>query len=340
MVLLDIMLPKVDGFEVLRRMKAEPAWRDIPVIIISALSDIESAVNGIKLGAEDFLPKPFNPTLLKARINAGLATKRLRDLEKEYVKTLEREMEIGHRIQADFLPQALPDLQGWDIAAYFQPAREVAGDFYDVFRLPDNHLGFFLGDVTDKGVGAALFMALYRSLLRAFMNAGNYLGIAGGAFDPGSLLLDTVNHTNRYVCQNHENALFATLFIGVLNRNTGQLWYVNAGQTSPKLINRQMVVQTLRPCCAGLGMSLEADYQVKTGNLASGDTLFMTSDGVEDTPDVTGSFFGPARLKEVITLPASTASEMVDHITHRLAAFRGDENQFDDVTMLIIRRVG
>jgi len=128
LVLLDIMMPVMDGFEVLSRLKAGPETREIPVIVISASNDLKSVVRGIQLGAEDYLPKPFEPTLLMARISSCLERKRLHDLEKLYLKSLERELEIGREIQMGFLPPELPHVEGWEIAAYFKAAREVAGD--------------------------------------------------------------------------------------------------------------------------------------------------------------------------------------------------------------------
>ena len=140
LILLDIMMPVMDGFEVLSRLKANPATRDIPVIIISANNDLRSVVRGIQLGAEDYLPKPFEPILLHARrISSSLEKKRLRDLEQLYLKGLERELDIAREIQAGFLPSELPEMDGWELATYFKAAREVAGDFYDAFMLPDNN---------------------------------------------------------------------------------------------------------------------------------------------------------------------------------------------------------
>src|SRR5512137_2927718 len=153
LILLDIMMPVMDGFEVLSRLKANPATRDIPVIVISAQNDLRSVVRGIQLGAEDYLPKPFEPTLLHARISSSLEKKRLRDLQQLYLKGLQRELEIGREIQAGFLPEELPLVEGWEIAASLMSAREVAGDFYDVFEIPDGNVGLVIADVCDKGVG-------------------------------------------------------------------------------------------------------------------------------------------------------------------------------------------
>jgi len=117
LILLDIMMPVMDGFEVLAHLKANPSWRDIPVIVISANNNLQSVVKGIELGADDYLPKPFEPTLLHARISSSLEKKQLRDLQRLYLQGLERELDIGRQIQMSFLPSELPKVDGWEIAA-------------------------------------------------------------------------------------------------------------------------------------------------------------------------------------------------------------------------------
>jgi DNA-binding response OmpR family regulator len=123
LVLLDIMMPVMDGYAVLEKVKADPAMRNIPIIVISANNDLSSVIKGIKLGAEDYLPKPFEPTLLQARIESSLSRKRLHDLQNLYTKSLEREMNIARDIQKEFLPAQLPEVNGWDIAYYFKAAK-------------------------------------------------------------------------------------------------------------------------------------------------------------------------------------------------------------------------
>ena len=133
-------------------MMSDPALKHVPVIMISAVTEIDSVVKCIELGATDYLPKPFNPVLLKARVGATLEKKRLRDKERLYAKSLERELEIGREIQKSFLPEELPAVAGWEIAARFRPARQVAGDFYDAFPLPSSgRIGLVVADVCDKG---------------------------------------------------------------------------------------------------------------------------------------------------------------------------------------------
>ena len=338
MILLDIMMPVMDGFEMLGQLKSEPELRDIPVVIISALTDMDSVVRGIQLGADDYLPKPFNPTLLGARMDAGLMRKRFRDLERLHLQTLERELEIGHQIQSGFLPGILPELSGWGIAAHFQAAREVAGDFYDAFRLSDGRLGFFLGDVTDKGVGSALFMALYRSLLRAFMNDGSTPEVNRASVESSDLLAHAVTRTNQYVCHTHESALFATLFIGLLDPLTGTVHYINAGHNPPQVLRRDGNRCDLDPTGPLVGIVDGAKYAAEVVELGLGDVIFLYSDGVEDTRNGIGEFYGRERMLELLALPANSATEYVDRLSDGLTTFMGGAKPFDDVTVLAIMR--
>ncbi|HUM26924.1 MAG TPA: response regulator, partial [Anaerolineales bacterium] len=202
LVLLDIMMPIMDGFSVLGKVKAAPAIRDIPIIVISANNDLQSTVKGIQLGAEDYLPKPFEPTLLKARIQSSLEKKRLRDMQSLYLKSLEREMNIARDIQKEFLPAQLPEVPGWEIASYFEAAKEVAGDFYDAFTLPDGTLTFLVADVCGKGIGAALFMTLFRSLIHAASISDQFsVGQAQPSLSAAERLQHAVTLTNNYVAE-------------------------------------------------------------------------------------------------------------------------------------------
>ena len=327
LVLLDIMMPGIDGFEVLTRLKADHGARHIPVIIISAMSDMGSVVRGIELGAEDYLPKPFDEVLLRARISSALEKKQLRDLEQAYLRSLEKELEIGHQIQSGFLPAELPEKDGWALKAFFRPAREVAGDFYDVFELSDGKLVITLGDVADKGVGAALFMALYRSLLRSSLSNRMQLE------DPVNKLIRAVTHTNDYVSATHDLALFVTLFIGILDPETGVLSYLNAGHNPPLLLQNgtQALIERTGPA---LGIFEGQEFEAKQLHLNAGDQLFIYSDGLEDVKNAGGEFYGSKRLLASFLQEDANVDTIIDQIEQ----FMGDEAQYDDLTLLILDR--
>jgi serine phosphatase RsbU (regulator of sigma subunit) len=334
MILLDIMMPIMDGFEMLQKLKAEPDWRNIPVVIISAMNDMNSVVRGIQLGADDYLPKPFEPMLLKARLDAGLMRKRLRDLEKQYLQGLEKELEIGHNIQLSFLPAELPQVEGWEIAASLKSAREVAGDFYDVFET-DGDVCLVIGDVCDKGVGAALFMTLFRSLLRFTITAKNILE----TFSPAEKLNYAVTLTNNYVANIHgDTGMFATVFIGLLNPEDGKLSYINAGHERPILISgKSGAQQDLESTGIAAGVIPDWNFSVEEILLEPGDLLFAYTDGVHEVIDVDEIFFGKEQLFDLLESDVRSAADLIGEINTALIAHVGNAKQFDDITMLAVK---
>ncbi|HKZ10818.1 MAG TPA: SpoIIE family protein phosphatase [Rhodanobacteraceae bacterium] len=334
LVLLDIMMPEMNGYEVLEHLKADDALRHLPVILISALDDAESVTRGIALGADDHLPKPFDRQILNARVTASLAKKRLHDREQMYARSLEREMDIAREIQAGFLPRRLPIRDGWDLAAWFEPARRVAGDFYDAYELAGGRLAVVLADVCDKGVGAALFMALFRSLVRAL---GERLLTPEG--DTGGEACRLIGDVNNYIARTHDRAnMFATMFFGSLDLATGELVYVNAGHEPPLITGTQGVRARLTPTGPAVGMLADMDFQATKVVLGNGEALVAFTDGVTDSHNAAGALFGDARLRELVTAPADSAQAMVQRIQAALRAHAGDVPAFDDITLMVVRR--
>lgn len=340
LILLDIMMPVMDGFEVLRRLKASAETRNIPVIIISAASDVNSVVKGIGLGAEDYLPKPFQPTLLRARISSSLENKRLHDLEQTYLKGLEREFDIAREIQQGFLPSELPQVPGWELGAYFRAAREVAGDFYDAFLLADGQLVFLVGDVCGKGVGAALFMTLFRSLLRAPFASDLLLAAeSASGLSPADHLQRVVSFTSAYVADTHAEAnMFATVFMGVLEPRDGTLTYVNCGNEAPILLSAGRIT-TLGPTGPVIGIIPDAHFGVKVINMQPDDALLAFTDGISDATNTHDELFGRERLTAVMQQGSPSPGDVIARLELQLAQFVGGAAQFDDITLLAVRRV-
>ncbi|UCF60053.1 MAG: SpoIIE family protein phosphatase [Anaerolineaceae bacterium] len=339
MILLDIMMPIMDGFEVLAQLKSEKQWRDIPVVVISALSDMDNVVKGIELGAEDYLPKPFDPVLLQARIKSGLEKKRFRDLERLYLKALERELEIGREIQTDFLPDEIPQPEGWKIASYFQAAREVAGDFYDVFHLDERRLGLVVGDVCDKGVGSALYMALFRSLLRVTSDLTRFsTGLEEKSFE--RLLKSSVEFTNQYICSVHKSAMFASLFFGVLDPQSGSLSYINAGLDPPLIFREGKVIAELKPTGPIVGGIEDVDFKVAEAQLKPDDILLLYTDGITDAQSGEGEEFGRENVLAIAEEFSDSADSLINHIVLDLEAFIESAAQFDDITLMAVQRMG
>ena len=350
LVLLDIMMPLMDGFEMLKRIKATPDIQHLPVILISALDDVQNISRGIAMGAEDYLPKPFDPIVLQARLSSSLEKKRLRDQEQKYLQGLERELEIGREIQAGFLPSRLPQPPGWEVASYFKSARQVAGDFYDAFRLAgSDHLGLMLGDVSGKGVGAALYMTLFRSLLRAGANpdffareptSAEHLGSEMQHMQDAQRLKGSVLLANNYIAVMHgHTSMYATLFFGLLDPSSGEFHYINAGHEPPYLLRAGKIVQRMRPTGPVIGLFEGLDYPVQAVQLEPGDLLLIYSDGILDAKNPSEEFFGEARLLPLLESSPASAAGLIDSIVSGVLAHVASSEQYDDITLLGLRRI-
>lgn len=329
-VLLDITMPEMDGYEALARIKADPGLAHIPVIMVSAIDEIDSVVRCIELGADDYLAKPFNPVILRARIESSLAKKRLADQKQATIEALAREMEIGRRIQTGFLPEALPAVQGWELAAHCEPAKQVGGDFYDALRLADDRLALTVSDVCDKGVGAALYMALFRSLLRASL-----LRAAPGE-EAGPLLARTVAFINDYIAREHgRDSMFATMFVAILEPASGRLHWINAGHEAPVLWRAAGGHQRLLPSGPAVGMLEGARYGTADARMTAGDLLLGFSDGASEARGARGAF-GEEAILAMVPQHAGTAGELVAGLRRRIAAHVGNTPRHDDITLLAL----
>ncbi len=328
LILLDIMMPGMDGFAVLERLKSNPETRDIPVIVISASSSLQYVVKGIELGAEDYLPKPFEPTLLHARLSSSLERKRLLSLQQMYLKGLEHELEIGRQIQQSFLPAELPEIEGWEIAAYFKAAREVAGDYYDAFTTPEGYLVCLVGDVCGKGVGAALYMALFRSLIRVSVAGGDFSGeqefqpikpdLSSG--EAGNLPTDAfsrcaqhlqqaVGFVNCYVTETHgDEGLFSTLFICLVEPGGARLVYLNCGNEPALWLKASGSLQLLARTSAVIGILPDLEVHRQEITLKTGELLCIFTDGVTDAQNLEQEFFGRTRIEETLGEYSNLAS--------------------------------
>jgi serine phosphatase RsbU (regulator of sigma subunit) len=338
LVLLDVMMPVLDGIGALTALKADDTTRHVPVIMISANTELETVVKCIELGAEDYLPKPFDPVLLRARVGASLEKKRLRDREQQRAKRMQQELEVGARIQRDFLPDRLPVVHGYEFAARFEPAREVGGDFYDAFKLPDGSVALVLGDVCDKGVGAALFMALFRSLIRAV--TASQVGLP--ALDVlESRVLHAVTVTNDYIANTHGRAnMFATLFVGALDPATGIIAYVNGGHEPPRIIRAVGGVRSmLPPTGPAVGMLPEIPFTAGSITLAIGETLLILTDGVTESRAPNGLLLGDDATDALLLTPAATAEALLERLLDAVHVHAAEAPAADDVTLLAVKRV-
>ena len=270
-----------------------------------------------------------------------------------YSRTLDRELDKCRQIQQSFLPRELPRLSGWQIEEFFFPARRVSGDFYDAFMLPDGYCGLVIGDVCDKGVGSALFMALYRSLIRIFSGQAQLSRslvdtqsqTVGGSADAASIrhysqveAMRTVALTNDYIAQDNEMCMFATLFFAVLDPANGKLIYINGGHETAFVIDRSGVKERLSPTGPAVGLIPQAKFEFKQVQLQPGDILFAYTDGVSDARSISEERFTRKRLISFLSQPVATASELMERIGTNLFAHIGKATQEDDITMLTLQR--
>jgi sigma-B regulation protein RsbU (phosphoserine phosphatase) len=330
-VLLDIMMPELNGYQVLEQLRGEAGLPAVRVIMLSALDETESVVRCLELGADDYLTKPFNAALLRARVESSLARKRLRDREQVHARSLERELEIGREIQAEFLPPALPSIEGWEFAACLRSARQVGGDFYDAFPIDGSgRVGLAVADVCDKGVGAALFMALYRTMLR--VGAGRN---GAGRGDPSTV----VRLANDYIATVHGHSnMFATMFFAILDPANSLLSFVNAGHEPPLVKRAGGRCERLEPTGPAVGLLPGAEFRTEVVRLESGDLTLAFSDGVTEARGADGSMYGDERLQEQVVTHTGSAGALLARVEADLARYVGDAPASDDVTMLALRR--
>lgn len=270
--------------------------------------------------------------------------------EWQRIKTIEMELEKGRAIQQDFLPRELPRHPDWNIATRFDPAREVSGDFYDVFDLPGGMLGLVIADVCDKGVGSALYMALIRSLIRVYAEqklAGTLtLGLAPGEHLPEEMVADTADQgleavqlTNTYLARHHgEEGMFATLFFGVLDPASGRLHYINGGHEPLFVVGRGGIKSELPPTGPAVGAMEGVDFGIASLQLAPGDLLLGVTDGVTEARNDADELFTRKRLRDLLDHPAGSAKEMLERIGEQLTSFIGTAPTMDDVTLLAVQR--
>lgn len=348
LVVLDLDALGAGALSVLSSIRGDGEIAQVPVLVITASDDINMIEQCLENGADDYLPKVFGPAVLRARINAALDRRRLRDSQ-----DLRKEMAVARNIQRDFLPETLPALRTVQLEAALRPAKQVSGDFYDAFTLtPSGNLFFVVGDVCDKGVGAALFMALFRSLIRASADpvGGGAIQMIGGrrtlvmqsleSASPADLLTRVAGFTNNYIARLHGRTnMFATTFLAVLDPDYGTLDYVNAGHEPALIVAVDGSIRELRPTGPALGMMPDSTFKAMSTTLERGESLVAFTDGLAEARSPSGAVYGGERLRESLRAHREgTASELVHGVLDTLAAFTLQAEPHDDLTMLAAKR--
>jgi len=255
-------------------------------------------------------------------------------------RVLERELEIGQGIQRHFLPDSIPQIDGWRMDGLLRPARKVAGDFYDFVTLPGRpHVGVVIGDVCDKGVGAALFMTLFRSLLRSGLLTRCASGVAEAGGDPAALLRNALGSTNDYVAATHgASSMFASVFFGLLDPASGDLYYINAGHEPPVIATADGIRTQLETTGPVIGLFERLEHRVEVARLMPGETLFGYTDGATDARNESGLQFSEERLLAELCRVVSGTDSPLQQLLASVETFTGGAEQYDDVTMICIQR--
>jgi len=239
---------------------------------------------------------------------------------------MERELQVAREVQASLLPRETPQVAGWEFAARWQPAREVAGDYYDFIPLSEGQLGLVIADVSDKGMPAALFMALTRSIVRASV---------GRAPSPA----DGIAHANRLICGDATSGMFVTLFYALLNPLAGKITYVNAGH-NPPLLYRTDQDQLTKLTRTGMALGVVADsaFEERTLHLNSGDFILLYTDGVTDATDAHEQDFGMERLQRVLLdYRRAGAVDIMAALEQAIDEFAGSTAPFDDTAIVVAK---
>lgn len=361
-----VHLPDTNSRELVAHLRVNSHLDGMPILILVESDEIAALEGCFQVGADDYVVLPITPALLSARVAVNLENKRLRDEQKalqrnELLLKIEHDVEIARNIQASFLVKDLPQPAGWQLAARCLPARDVAGDFYDAFPiLQGRRVALVIGDVVDKGIPAALFMALCRSLTRAFAQQNYSLSWAdvlqdapAGGRRPGAsqrgaaapttgitALKNAITLTNNYINDNHmELNYFATMFMGILDPVSGHLAYINAGHTPCFIIGSDGALKArLKSTGPAVGMLPGVEFKISLAVIEPGDTLFTYTDGVPEARNPNREFFGEKRVLELLAEPIQSAAGLLERTEATLLNFIGTADQFDDITMLIARR--
>jgi sigma-B regulation protein RsbU (phosphoserine phosphatase) len=330
LVLTDINMPVMDGLTLLghiRERHQPPA-----TVVVSAYGDMTNIRAAMNAGAADFLTKPIDFQDFEATVQKTLKqVRRQRAADEDRVRlvALERDLQTAAEIQRSFLPNG--ELVGhvdFALCAAMTPARAVGGDFYDYFILGDGRLGLAIGDVSGKGVPAALFMAVTRTLLRAAALRGTAPG-------------DCLGEVNRVILRDAASSLFVTLFYGVLDPSSGVLSYSNGGHNPPFVLRAGAGAERLSGRGLPVGTLADSTYQTGQAVLRPQDLLFLYTDGVTEAMNAAGDLFTAARLQEALEHGnRSTPEALISDVLEAVRRFTGSAPQSDDLTTLAVRLNG
>ena len=337
LILLDLMMPEMDGFEVIENLKQAPEMRDIPVVMLTARAQAHERIEGLSAGADDYIVKPFELEELRLRIESILAhtrkTKYINPLigalgdwfTEDGVEQFAEHLRTASAIQQHLLPQLEPKLAGFDISGLLESSMSISGDFYDFIPLEDNRLGIVIADVRGKGIPAALLMVMIRTSLRL---------VCREDISPSSVL----KRVNDLLVIDTTPDFFATIVYGILDPKSMTFTYSNAGHCYPMLLRGEKI-EELQTGGMILGCFGFAEFETETIELESGDKILFYTDGLTEAEfEAEGEFYGEERLEQVFRKNSNLpADELCRKIREDLFGFCGTNQQKDDITIVAIK---
>ena len=332
-ILSDINMPEMDGLTLLAKVNEmrNPALR---VIMVSAYGDMKNIRQAMNNGAFDFATKPIDMDDLNVTIEKAIEQiKFVHESQKEHsqLESLKKDLTTARDIQQYILPQVFPpfpeDSDKLDIYATMQAAKDIGGDFYDFFRIDDDHIALVIADVCGKGIPAALFMAVSGTIIRS-----------KGA--SGVSTAECITSSNRLLAAYSIDGMFLTAFYAIYNTKTGVVTYCNAGHNPPHLLKANGTVEEL-PMSGNIiiGAFEDLEYKENTLQLEHGDTLVMFTDGVTEAMSPTFEEYGEGRLDNILgQLAAADCQKIIESVKADISTFVEDAEQSDDITMLVLKR--
>ena len=333
-ILCDINMPEMDGLTLLAKVNEmhNPAMR---VIMVSAYGDMANIRQAMNDGAFDFVTKPIDMDDLALTIEKAIEQIHyVHESQKEHtqLESLKEDLVSAKEIQQSFLPRTFPpfpeDCDKVDIFASMDAAKDVGGDFYDFFRIDEDRLALVIADVCGKGIPAALFMAVSRTII----HSKGMQGVSAA---------ECLKVSNQLLANSSVNYMFVTVFYAIFNTKTGLVTYSNAGHNPPHILRADGTIEQL-PMDGQfmVGIFPEEVYTDKTLQLERGDTLVMFTDGVTEATDSSGREFGTGRLDSILRSQESGVSsqEIVEAVKAGIADYVGDAEQSDDITLLVVKR--
>lgn len=328
MILTDINMPEMDGLTLLEELLKLPTLTK--AVVVSAYGDMNNIRTAMNRGAFDFVTKPIDFQDLEVTIDKTLEElKALRDGRRasDTLNALQQEMELAGRLQQSILPKSYPLREDISLFTKMVPAKEIGGDFFDYFLIDEDHLGVAIADVSGKGVTAAMFMAVSRTLLR-------FTALQG--LDVVAVLA----HVNNLLCIDNEMSMFVTVFYGILDMKTGEFRYANGGHFPAIKLSQSRTVEFL-PRTRGIALGVMEGMEFEEGSvrLAPGDLLYLFTDGIVEAENTKSEFFEEQRLMDFLRgqLEEITPEKVVTGAQKFVEEFAGDAEQFDDMTQLALQ---